>query len=132
MPTALPTLPASTLAVRPWPDPVIDQVGHDPRSPYVEQFWLGVLGPTRMPKRQLTGPPGARRSARTPLGKLGVGLRPVGRQMSSSRRHRALASHGRLLKSLHGVVFRDPQVVDLFAEWFDLLVWDAHADSIET
>lgn len=46
MPTPLPTLPASTLAVRPWPDPVIDQVGHDPRSPYVEQFWLGVLGPT--------------------------------------------------------------------------------------
>lgn len=42
----LSTLPPPTLAVRPWPDPVIDQVGHDPRSPYVEQFWLGVLGPT--------------------------------------------------------------------------------------
>lgn len=42
----LPTFPTSTLTVRPWPDPVIDQVGHDPRSPYVERFWLGVLGPT--------------------------------------------------------------------------------------
>src|SRR5256714_14649003 len=35
-----------TLAVRPWPDSVLDQVGHDPRSPYVERFWLGVLGPS--------------------------------------------------------------------------------------
>lgn len=35
-----------TLAIRPWPDPVIDTVGHDPRSSYVEQFWLGILGPS--------------------------------------------------------------------------------------
>ena len=34
------------LAIRPWPDPVIDPVGHDPRSAYVERFWLGVLGPS--------------------------------------------------------------------------------------
>ena len=38
--------PPETFTVRPWPDLVIDEVGHDPRSPYVEQFWLGVLGPT--------------------------------------------------------------------------------------
>lgn len=38
--------PTTTLTVRPWPDPVIDAVGHDPRSRYVEQFWLGVLGPS--------------------------------------------------------------------------------------
>ncbi len=37
---------AETLAIRPWPDPVIDAVGHDPRSSYVEQFWLGILGPS--------------------------------------------------------------------------------------
>jgi hypothetical protein len=36
----------ATLAIRPWPDPVIDTLGHDPRSPYVEQFWLGILGPS--------------------------------------------------------------------------------------
>ena len=36
----------STLHVVPWPDPVIDRVGHDPRSLYVERFWLGVLGPS--------------------------------------------------------------------------------------
>jgi len=36
----------TTLIILPWPDPVVDPVGYDPRSPYVEQFWLGVLGPT--------------------------------------------------------------------------------------
>jgi len=29
-----------------WPDHVIDVRGHDPRSWYVEHFWLPVLGPT--------------------------------------------------------------------------------------
>lgn len=48
MPTAtLPELATTTeLTIKPWPDPVIDQVGHDPRSAYVERFWLGVLGPS--------------------------------------------------------------------------------------
>jgi hypothetical protein len=41
-----PLFPTSALLVRPWPDPVIDQVGFDPRSPYVERFWLGILGPS--------------------------------------------------------------------------------------
>lgn len=36
----------TTLAVRPWPDPVLDDLGHDPRSAYVERFWLGLLGPS--------------------------------------------------------------------------------------
>jgi hypothetical protein len=29
-----------------WPDQVIDRLGYDPRSLYVELFWLGILGPT--------------------------------------------------------------------------------------
>ena len=37
-----------TLAIRPWPDPVIDTLGHDPRSLYVERFWLPTLGPTSL------------------------------------------------------------------------------------
>jgi hypothetical protein len=46
MPTAL-SLPATdSLHIKPWPDPVIDRVGHDPRSAYVERFWLGILGPS--------------------------------------------------------------------------------------
>ena len=42
----LATFVSDTLAIRPWPDEVIDRVGHDPRSAYVERFWLGVLGPS--------------------------------------------------------------------------------------
>jgi hypothetical protein len=38
----------ATLAIRPWPDPVIDTLGHDPRSIYVERFWLPTLGPTSL------------------------------------------------------------------------------------
>jgi len=34
------------MTVRPWIDPLVDDRGHDPRSAYVETFWLGVLGPT--------------------------------------------------------------------------------------
>ena len=40
------TVAPATLTIRPWPDPVIDPLGHDPRSWYVETFWLGVLGPS--------------------------------------------------------------------------------------
>ena len=43
---APPLIAHETLSVRPWLDPVVDRVGHDPRSRYVERFWLGVLGPT--------------------------------------------------------------------------------------
>lgn len=34
------------ISIRPWIDPVVDQGGYDPRSRYVEIFWLGILGPT--------------------------------------------------------------------------------------
>src|SRR5207248_2672835 len=27
-------------------DPVIDALGFDPRTVYVEQFWLGIIGPS--------------------------------------------------------------------------------------
>jgi hypothetical protein len=46
-PTGSDSLDAATLLkIRPWIDPVVDDRGHDPRSRYVEIFWLGVLGPT--------------------------------------------------------------------------------------
>lgn len=41
-----PSFPEPTLQVSDWPDPVLDQLGHDPRSGYVERFWLPVLGPS--------------------------------------------------------------------------------------
>lgn len=34
------------VTIRPWLDPVVDERGHDPRSAYVERYWLGVIGPT--------------------------------------------------------------------------------------
>lgn len=37
---------APTLTIVPWADPVIETLGYDPRSWYVEQFWLGIIGPT--------------------------------------------------------------------------------------
>ena len=37
---------SDTLHVCPWPDRIIDTLGHDPRSWYAETFWLPTLGPT--------------------------------------------------------------------------------------
>lgn len=34
------------ITVRPWNDPLVDRIGFDPRSDYVETYWLGVIGPT--------------------------------------------------------------------------------------
>lgn len=35
-----------TISFRSWPDPVIDEVGFDPRDAYFEMFWVGVVGPS--------------------------------------------------------------------------------------
>ena len=37
---------ATSIHVTAWDDPVVDLLGHDPRSPYVERFWLPILGPS--------------------------------------------------------------------------------------
>ena len=40
-------LPSSSqLWILPWSDPVLDKTGHNPRSLYVEMFWLPILGPS--------------------------------------------------------------------------------------
>ena len=41
-----PQFPSAMLDVRPWLDPTLDRYGSDPRSEYVERFWLPVLGPS--------------------------------------------------------------------------------------
>lgn len=48
MPVAVPPLPFpdETLAIVPLADPVMDEAGFDPRSAYVEEYWLGILGPS--------------------------------------------------------------------------------------
>lgn len=43
---SLAELGAETLRIRPWEDEMLDRLGFDPRSPYVERFWLGVIGPS--------------------------------------------------------------------------------------
>src|SRR4029078_13653010 len=42
------SMPA-TLLIKPWHDPIVDTLGHDPRSRHVEQFWLPTPGPTGPP-----------------------------------------------------------------------------------
>ncbi len=41
-----PSFPHDLVQVTAWPDPVLDRLGHDPRSGYVEQYWLSILGPS--------------------------------------------------------------------------------------
>lgn len=38
--------PSSVLEIVAWTDPSFEDTGHDPRSAYVERFWLGLLGPS--------------------------------------------------------------------------------------
>jgi len=38
-------VPTDVIAFRPWTDALIDSIGHDVRSTYVERFWLAPLGP---------------------------------------------------------------------------------------
>jgi hypothetical protein len=40
-------MPAQIVVI-PWTDPVVDALGHDPRSVYCESFWLPTLGPTSL------------------------------------------------------------------------------------
>ena len=40
------TIQQPPLHVLRWHDPLIDRLGHDPRSRYVERLWLEILGPS--------------------------------------------------------------------------------------
>ena len=40
--------PTETVTVTAWIDPLVEATGHHPRSIYVEQFWLPVIGPTAL------------------------------------------------------------------------------------
>lgn len=40
------TLNSEILKILPWEDPVTNATGYNPRSLYVEMFWLPVLGPS--------------------------------------------------------------------------------------
>lgn len=36
------------LTITVWHDPVVEALGYPPRSPYVETYWLPILGPTAL------------------------------------------------------------------------------------
>jgi hypothetical protein len=78
------------LHVRPWTDTVVDQMGHDPRSAYVEAFWLGILGPSTtwllrlLAHRLDTEPDGFDLELRTAARAIGLG--PVRGRHSPLRR----------------------------------------------
>ncbi len=78
----------ATLLIKPWNDPVVDTLGHDPRSRYVETFWLPTLGPTALLLlRHL-----ADRFDRNPGRRRAHGERHVARaRPRAARRHRVAA-----------------------------------------
>jgi hypothetical protein len=75
------TFPSERLLIRPWPDDVIDALGFDPRSAYVETYWLGILGPstTWLMRRLVAGLDGSPEGFELPLAEtarqLGLGDR---------------------------------------------------------
>ncbi len=74
-------LTATTVHVGPWPDQLVEEQGHDPRSAYVERYWLGVLGPTatwlvrRLADRLEAEPEGFELDLAALAAELGVGHR---------------------------------------------------------
>ena len=82
--------PARTLQVRPWEDPVLDRLGHDPRDTYCERFWLPLLGPSAvLLARQLADhlehhPDGFAMAAEDASRSLGLGS-PAGRRSAFNR-----------------------------------------------
>jgi hypothetical protein len=38
----------SSLRIEAWHDPLVEAHGHDPRSAYVSQFWLAIVGPSAL------------------------------------------------------------------------------------
>ena len=104
-PGATPGAPQETnatswMVVRPWSDPIVDDHGHDPRSAYVERFWLGVLGPTatwvlRRLARGLDAEPAGYcvdlvATART----MGLSYEPVGRPVREAEHDAAVERAG--------------------------------------
>ncbi len=99
------SFPAERLHVMAWPDPVLDRLGHDPRSPYVERFWVSILGPssTLLLRRLATGlelaPDGFDVEPEAWARELGIGLRggknsPFWRSVERTSRFRATRLQG--------------------------------------
>jgi hypothetical protein len=103
-----PVFPHERLEVHPWDDPVLDHLGHDPRSPYVERFWLAVLGPScvfllrRLAAELERSPDGFELVAHHWASELGLGMRggkhgPFWRSIERACRFNAAQRNGRRL-----------------------------------
>jgi len=88
-----------------WADPLIEKLGHDPRSMYVEQFWLGILGPSTVwllrhcASRLEASPEGFELSLTDVAGALGLGHRggrnsPLARSITRACRFGAARAAG--------------------------------------
>lgn len=103
-----PVFPEAHLVVRAWNDPVLDHLGHDPRSPYVERFWLAVVGPSclfllrRLAAELERQPDGFVVDSRQWAGDLGLGMKggrhgPFWRAVERACRFRLAQRNGELL-----------------------------------
>jgi hypothetical protein len=104
----VPVFPEDRLDVRPWPDPVLDHLGHDPRSAYVERYWLPILGPSstwlvrRLAGRLDEHPDGFPLDPATWAVELGLGMRggrhgPFWRSLDRACRFGAARRNGPML-----------------------------------
>ncbi len=105
---ATPSFPFATLIVRPWDDPLIERLGHDPRSRYVERYWTSILGPsaTLLLRRLATGleiaPDGFELDTVAWAQELGLGIRggkhgPFWRSLDRTSRFGATQRNGAML-----------------------------------
>jgi hypothetical protein len=103
-----PTFPETRLEIRPWPDPVLDHLGHDTRSPYVERYWLPILGPSstlllrRLAAALDEAPDGFELDPSSWAVELGIGMRggrhsPFWRSIERTCRFGATRRHGEVL-----------------------------------
>ncbi len=106
------SFPEASLVVRPWHDPVLESAGHDPRSRYVEQYWVAILGPsaTLLLRRFAAGleryPDGFEVDPTAWALELGLGVRggkngPFWRSLDRACRFGAARRHGNVIAVRH-------------------------------
>ena len=89
-----------SLIVLPWLDPVLEEVGFDPRAPYVERFWLPALGPSTILLARLLAeafdadPDGFELDLGVTASRLGLGGNAKGRQSPFGRAFQRLIGFG--------------------------------------
>ena len=101
----VPTPALERVRITVWEDPIVDRMGHDPRSAYVERFWLGILGPSTVwllrhcARRLDAEPEGFELDLHEVAGALGIGHKvgrnsPLARSISRACRFGAARAAG--------------------------------------